>query len=589
MIFRPRIYALTVLALTMCVPAVVELQAQARDPLNDIVGLWKAKRRFGPDARGPLLIQRNGTTYTADMMGFTIPVTVNNGELSFELPNREGGGGFRGKQVGNTIRAIWFSSPLGEFGSGTPVTLVPKGSNARSGQVVPLDDTQTFYLLVTRRPDGTLAAFLRNLERDYGGLLGVRGVIRTGNAIALVGGRAQARDTVLITGTYDSAQRVITLNFPDRGGSYDFRLDDDPQSDFYPRGKTPGRYVYRVPPALGDGWATASVDQVGIDRAGIERAVQRIVDMSMDSINAPQVHALLLVRNGKLVLEEYFHGENRDKLHNERSAGKSVSATIIGAAMLAGAPIRLSTPVYQVMNGGTFPADLEPRKRAMTLEHLMTMSSGYFCDDNNEDAPGNENGMWERQSDFYKFTLGLPMAMAPGDQAIYCSINPNLALGMVGRAAGESPFYLFDRLVAGPLGITQYAWPLDRVRNPYGGGGMALFTRDFMKFGQLMLDSGTWHGRRILSAEFVRRAGSPLKKIGDRDYGLLWWPQAFSVGDRTVRGFAALGNGGQIVMVFPELQLVIATNGGSYGSRGWRFVGGELITSFILPAVRTSR
>src|SRR2546423_5823696 len=74
MILRARTYALTVLALATCELAVVDLQAQARDPLNDIVGLWKAKRRFGPDARGPLLIQRNGMTYTGDMMGFTFPV-----------------------------------------------------------------------------------------------------------------------------------------------------------------------------------------------------------------------------------------------------------------------------------------------------------------------------------------------------------------------------------------------------------------------------------------------------------------------------------------------------------------------------------
>jgi len=106
-----------------------------------------------------------------------------------------------------------------------------------------------------------------------------------------------------------------------------------------------------------------------------------------------------------------------------------------------------------------------------------------------------------------------------------------------------------------------------------------------MKFGQLMLDGGTWHGQRILSADFVHRAGSTLMKIAGRDYGLLWWPQSFTVGGRTIRGYAALGNGGQIVMVFPELQLVVATNGGSYGSRGWRFVGGELLTDFVLPAV----
>jgi CubicO group peptidase (beta-lactamase class C family) len=374
-----------------------------------------------------------------------------------------------------------------------------------------------------------------------------------------------------------------------RGGTYDFRRDDDPQSAFYPRGKNPSRYVYRAPPALGDGWITASVDQAGIDRAAIERAVQHLAEMSMDSINAPQAHALLIARGGKLVVEEYFHGEHRDKLHNPRSASKSVTATIIGAAMLAGAPIKLSTPVYQVMNGGSFPAGLESRKRAMTLEHLMTMSSGYFCDDNNDQAPGNENGMWdqEEEPDFYKFALKLPMAFDPGEKAIYCSINPNLALGVLGRAAGESPLYLFDRLVAGPLSIRNYAWALDRARNPYGGGGLALTARDFIKFGQLMLNGGTWQGRRILSEDFVKRASSPLTKIGDREYGLLWWPQEYPYMNRKVRAFSALGAGGQVVYVIPELDLVMATLGGSYSSRGWRYLTGEFITSFVLPAVKT--
>ncbi|MFL5542110.1 MAG: serine hydrolase domain-containing protein, partial [Longimicrobiaceae bacterium] len=392
----------------------------------------------------------------------------------------------------------------------------------------------------------------------------------------------------VIRGSIDTARRVITLVFPSRGGSYDFRRDDDGQSAFYPRGRRPGRYLYRVPPALDDGWATASAEEVGIDRVALERAVQQVAEMSMDSIHAPQVHAVLVARRGRLVLEEYFHGDHRDLLHNERSASKSVTATIIGAAMLAGAPLRLSSPVYQVMNGGAFPPELEPRKRAMTLEHLMTMSSGYFCDDNDENAPGNEDGMWEQEEepDFYRFALKLPMATAPGERAVYCSIQPNLALGMVGRAAGESPFYLFDRLVAAPLGIRHYVWALDRAGNPFGGGGMALGARDFMKFGQLMLERGTWHGRRVLSREFAARAASPLVHIGEREYGLLWWPQTYTVQGRTVRGFAALGNGGQIVMVFPELELVIATNGGSYGSRGWRYVGGELIPNLILPSVR---
>jgi CubicO group peptidase (beta-lactamase class C family) len=324
----------------------------------------------------------------------------------------------------------------------------------------------------------------------------------------------------------------------------------------------------------------------------VERMVQRLLELSMDSSNAPQIHGLLIARGGRLVLEEYFHGEHRDKLHNTRSGSKSVTATIVGAAMLAGAPLRLSTPVYPLMSGGAFPPGLEPRKRAMTLEHLLTMSSGYFCDDSNGEAPGNENGMWDQtaEPDFYAFTLKLPMAFAPGERAIYCSINPNLALGMTGRAAGESPFYLFDRLVAQPLSIRHYAWALDGARNPYGGGGMALFTRDYLKFGQLMLNGGTWRGRRILSADFVARASSPLVKIGgQRDYGLAWWPEKYTSGGRTVAAFSALGNGGNVVTVFPELDLVIAISGGSYASRGWRYTGTELIPGYLLPAVRATR
>jgi CubicO group peptidase (beta-lactamase class C family) len=519
------------------------------------------------------------------MIGLTAAVSVNNNELAFELPNREGG--FRGKrQADGTIRGFWFSNTVN---AATPVTLAAQGSNRWSGQVVPLEDTQTFYLLLKKQADGSLAAVLRNIERDYGGQLGVRGFTRNGSAVALTGRRgAQTRDTVIVTGTIDSARRVITFNFPARGGTYDFRRDDDEQSGFYPRGRNPARYVYRAPPALDDGWTTGTVDEVGIDRAGVERAIQHLIDMSMDSINAPQAHALVIIRNGKLVLEEYFHGEHRDKVHNTRSASKSVTATIVGATMFAGAPIRLSAPVYQVMNGGSFPRDLDARKRAMTLEHLLTMSSGYFCDDNNDAAPGNENRMWDQEEhpDFHTFALNLPMAYEPGDTAIYCSINPNLALGVLGRATGESPAYQFDRLVAAPLGINHYAWALDRARNPYGGGGMALRARDFAKFGQLMLNKGMWRGKRILSDDFVARASSPLTKInGQREYGLAWWPQTYPYMNRTVRAYSALGAGGQVVYVVPELDLVIATMGGSYASRGWRYLTGEFITSFVLPSV----
>jgi CubicO group peptidase (beta-lactamase class C family) len=190
------------------------------------------------------------------------------------------------------------------------------------------------------------------------------------------------------------------------------------------------------------------------------------------------------------------------------------------------------------------------------------------------------------EPDYYRYTLAVPMASAPGEKAVYCSSNPNLALGLVGRATGESPMYAFDRLLGDPMKIHSYGWLLDPAGNPSGGGSVNLLPRDFMKIGQLMLDGGTWDGRRILSRDFVARASSPLYRIGERGYGYLWWGQDYLYQGRTIHAFAALGAGGQVMMVFPELDLVIATFGGSYSSSGWRYMGGELIPEHILPAVR---
>lgn len=559
------------------------LLAQApTDSTDELVGLWKAKRRFGPDARGLLVVQRTDAAYTAEMVGRIVPVHSEKGELSFDLPNGEGG--FRGRhQADGAIAGHWFPPDSMAQNAGgklaSPVRLEPDGPNRWSGQVVPFEDAFTFYLLAQKRPDGTIGVFLRNPERDFGAWLGVDRIVRDGDTVKLIGKRP-------VSGTYDADSEVITLSFPFRGGSYDFRRDGD-DSDFYPRGRNPARYEYRPPLARDDGWPAGSLEEANIDRAGIEKLVQRIVDMPMESVDTPEIHGILIARHGKLVLEEYFHGQHRDKLHDTRSAAKSVTATVVGAALQAGAPLELSTPVYKIMNGGEFPADLEPRKRAMTLEHLLTMSSGYFCDDTNPEAPGGEEIMinQEEEPDFYRFTLRAPMASAPGEKAVYCSGNPNLALGAVGRATGESPLVTFDRLLGGPMKVRHYGWPLDPAGNPYGGGSVQFLPRDFLKFGQLMLDGGTWEGRRILGRDFVARASAPLYHLRNVTYGYLWWGIDYPYKDRTVHAFYASGAGGQIVTVIPELGLVVATFAGNYSSRGMATTS-HLVPRYILPAVR---
>jgi CubicO group peptidase (beta-lactamase class C family) len=550
---------------------------------DELVGLWKAKRRFGPDARGPLLLRRGPGGWTADFLGRLRPVRGEGGELAFELP--DGAGGFRGRLLPGErqITGHWTPPPSEVHGSrfAAPVVLEADGADRWRGQVVVLDDTFTLYLMIERRPDGALGAFLRNPERNIGARYDLDRVVRDGSAVRLIGKRAT------LAGSYDADTAVLTVAVPDRGGSYDFRRDGE-HSEFYPRGRSPERYAYRSPPALADGWPTATLDEVGISRAGIEAFVQALLETPIDSVHAPQVEGVLIARHGRLAFEEYFHGEHRDKLHDTRSAAKSLTATVVGAAIQAGAPLSLATPVYPLMNGGAFPADLEPGKRAMTLEHLLMMRSGFFCDDGNPDAPGNEDAIAEQTADpdWYRVSLRVPMASAPDQSSVYCSMNPNLALGMVGQATGESGLDAFDRLVAGPLGIARYAWPLDPAGHPYGGGGIRMLPRDFMKLGQVMLDGGTWHGRRILGRDFAVRASSPLHDLNGIQYGYLWWSIEYPYKDRTVRAYFAAGNGGQAVMVIPPLDLVIAIYAGNYSDRPAISVQQELVPRYLLPAVR---
>jgi CubicO group peptidase (beta-lactamase class C family) len=554
---------------------------------DELAGLWKAKNRFGPGELGPLILLQVGEGYVADIAGHRIPVREEQAELVLDLP--DGAGTFRGKLAGADIRGHWFQPGTPVNGSLTvsPVLLEPDSLKRWRGALpVPQDEFTFFLRLTPPRADGTLGALLRNPEFDYGGQQGVDRLVREGHALKLVGTR-RGKERIVGIGSYDPDDDVLTLKFPDRGGSYDFRREGD-DSAFYPRGRNPARYSYASPLARADGWPVATLESEGIDRTALERFVQKIIDMPMEAADAPQIHALLVARHGRLVLEEYFHGEHRDKLHGTRSAAKVVTTIIAGAAMQAGAPLGLSSPVYRVMYGGAFPEDLDPRKRTMTLEHLITMSSGFHCDDADDDAPGNEDAMLEQtqERDYYRYTLKVPLVTPPGEKAVYCSCNPNLALGMVGRAMEESPAYTFDRLVGGPLGIAAYAWPADPAGNVYGGGGTAFLPRDFLKFGQLMLDDGVWQRRRILGHEFVRRATTPQYHLARIYYDYTWWSEDFPYKDRTVRAFMALGAGGQAVTVVPELSLVVGTFAGNYNSKGTLDITHHYVPRYILPAVR---
>jgi len=583
---------------SMLVAAMLALFSTASvptSPTSDLTGLWKAERHFGPAAHGTLIIERSVSGWTADFIGRILPVSFENSKLTFVLPDKAGSFSAMLMAGGRVIAGHWTqpNSVIHGFQYATPIRLHAMGPDRWQGRVEPVDDQCAFYLMVTRNADRTFGAFLRNPARNFGLQYAVDGLIIEGNAVTLTGRRGEKGPQAAIAqGRIDPEGRVLSLAFPDQGGTYDFVRDDSQTTAFYPRGLKPDRYTYRAPSQTHDGWPTATLGDVNMDRAGIEKFIQMIIDTPIDSVHAPEVEAILVARHGKLVLEEYFHGFDRDTLHDTRSAAKSITAVVAGAAMESGAPLTLATPVYKLMNGGSFPSGIGPWKRAMTLQDLLTMRSGYDCNDSDPASPGNEDTMIDAMlagtgdPDFYHYVLQVPMAYPPDTESIYCSTNPNLALGMVGRATGQSPMDVFDRLIGQPLGINSYGWPLDGVGHPYGGGGIRIRPRDYLKIGQLMLNGGTWNGQRILSREFVVKSSAPLHALNMIHYGFLWWSIEYPYKNRTLRAYFAGGNGGQGIMFVPELDLAIAVFAGNYGDHMGLHIQQDYVPNFVLPTVR---
>jgi CubicO group peptidase (beta-lactamase class C family) len=553
-------------------------------------GLWEATLRFGPDVRGTLTIDRRAGR--AEIAGHAAPVRVRGRAISAGLADRLGS--FEGELTADgRILGSWIQ-PRGvriPYPFASPVELVAAGAGRWRGEVTPLDDHMTMRLAIRTR-DGETRAFLRNPERNVGMWMNVSRLVRDGDSIALHGARrGSSSEELLAAGTHDPARDALVV--PIRGDTYDFRrIDSHSESGFYPRGARPQPYRHAPPPDLADGWPVGSLERAGLDRAAIERFVQLLIDMPMDSVQASDVHAFLVARHGVLVVEEYFHGFHRDEPHDLRSAAKSLTSVLVGAAIQSGAPLSASTPVHRAIHGGTFPAGLEPRQRALTVEHLLTMSPGFDCDDSDPDSPGNEDRMQEQtaEPDWWRYTLRLPMVRDPGSAAVYCSASPNLLGAVLRGATGESIPRLFHRLVAEPLGIRRYHMPLSPTGEAYLGGGIYLLPRDFLKLGQMMLDGGVWKGRRVVGQKWVQRSTSPLRDLAGIRYGYLWWIIDFPHRGRSVRAFFAGGNGGQVVMGIPELDLVVAFLGGNYGDRDRTYLPQRtFVPRHLLPALVNAR
>jgi CubicO group peptidase (beta-lactamase class C family) len=197
-----------------------------------------------------------------------------------------------------------------------------------------------------------------------------------------------------------------------------------------------------------------------------------------------------------------------------------------------------------------FENNPDSAKASITIANLLTMRSGLAST-----SRGNY-GRWVTSSNWIRYALDRPLTGIPGVDRIYSTGNTHLLSVIITRASGMSLLQFANRYLFGPMDILIYGWDRDPQGYYLGGNNMALRPRDMVKIGQLMMDLGIYNGERLVSEEWIIRSVEPVtgRRPDNQNYGYLWF-RRMSGNYHMVYAF---GNGGQYIMIVPELDAVIA-------------------------------
>lgn len=554
-------------------------------PDADIVGLWGHESISGPQIRGEISLRDDSGHWTISAGGFQATAQASGDSLSLALPG--GQGEFKStipSSRDSVLRGFWIQ-PQGQLPAryASLVTLRRIGTDLWRGTLEPLDERCSLYLAIRKQPDGSLTGYFRNPDANWRGGASAMRVVRDHDTLRFLDVASSSQRNAV---AYDSAARQIVMDFG-RQVILTPRTRDQ-AIGFFPRSPESPPYAYRAPdPRRGDGWQTASAHDLGLYEAKLAQLVQLIASTDPVAPNAPAIHSLLVARHGKLVLEEYFAGYDATRVHDLRSASKTFTSVMLGVAMHQRKLIDPNASVYAAFPNTDQLVATDPRRAQITLGQLLTHSSGLACDDNDDASPGNEERLQtqKEQPDWYRYTLELPVLHQPGTVYAYCSAGLNLAAGVIARAARSWLPSFFDQNIARPLQIDHYSINLTPSGQMYGGGGVQMRPRDLLKFGQLYLDGGIWNGHRVVDRSWVETSTSHQITNPNGSDGFAWHRFTLDANGHAYQEYEASGNGGQFLIVVPELDITVVITAGNYGQYGiWRTFREQLVPRYILGA-----
>lgn len=327
-----------------------------------------------------------------------------------------------------------------------------------------------------------------------------------------------------------------------------------------------------------DGWTTSTPEAQGIDSEKLMAVLDFVEDSGID------LHSLTVVRNGYMVLDVNFFPYGGDMLHRVYSVVKSVNATLLGIAIEEGYIEGPDQLLLDVFSKRTI-ANRDAQKEAITLSDVMVMSGGLACQDETGSDGANLDAMAESDN-WSQLMLDLPMAYEPGTEWTYCDGFAHLLGSAIQEASGMSPLEFGTERLFEPLGITDIKWNADPQGVNFGGDGLYLKPHDMAKFGYLFLNRGEWDGKQLVPAEWVdlstcvTPSDCPFYELfGTLGYGYQWWIEG------SEGYYLALGLGGQLIFVMPELDMVVVTTTSAANIDEMFGLIYGLMSGNILPAV----
>jgi CubicO group peptidase (beta-lactamase class C family) len=344
---------------------------------------------------------------------------------------------------------------------------------------------------------------------------------------------------------------------------------------------------------------------VSLREGGFADDLEARLDKAIADKRVWNLHSVIVVRNARLVLERYFEGEDTarggrpvgvvsfkpDTLHDLRSVSKSIVGLLYGIALAAGKVPAPEDPLMQ-----SFPeyADLaaDPARRRWTLHHVLSMTMGTDWNEGMSYAdPANSETAMDMAPDRYRYILDRPIIMEPGQRWVYNGGATALLGRLIARGTGKSLHAFARETLFDPLGIGPTDWHADKDGELIAASGLRMTPRDLARIGELTLRGGVWGGRAVVPAEWIARCHTPVVPIdAEIQYGYQWYGGSFVFETPAIPRSQQLfrfgvGNGGQRLMTYPGLDLIVVTTAGNYNTRDQQVPSRRIISEVVFPSL----